>query len=90
MISLVIIVVSFFIKHIISTLLLVLLAALAILAIYLDVSWLNNGIKENSVTEISQEVILAMIVGLYLWQAKNPSRRSAMTLIAAFFLCMLI
>lgn len=90
MILLVIIVVSFFVKHIISTLLLVLLAALAILAIYLDVSWLNNGIKENSLTEISQEVILAIIVGLYLWQAKNPSRRSAMTLIAAFFLCMLI
>lgn len=87
---LVIIVVSFFVKHIISTFLLVLLAALAILAIYLDVSWLNNGIKEDSLTEISQEIILALIVGLYLWQARNPSRRSAMTLIAGFFLCMLI
>lgn len=91
LISMVIMYLSFFVKHIISTLFLIVLAALVILAIYLDVSWLDNGIKEDSLTEISQEIILTIIVALYLWQAaKDRNRRSAMTLIAGFFFCMLI
>lgn len=63
----------------------------AMLMLFVDVFWFHDGVKETSFTEISQELILALIVSLHMFMAR---RRDSMShcgvLIAAFFTCMFI
>jgi hypothetical protein len=60
-------------------------------AVYVDVNWMHNALHENSVTEILQEMILAIIVGLFFWSsAKRPEQCGGFILIGGFYLCMLI
>lgn len=59
--------------------------------IFIDVSWMSDGLHENSFTEISQEVMLAIISGLFFVQAmKHPRLRGSLALVGGFYGCMLI
>ncbi|QTF10752.1 hypothetical protein HC231_09770 [Brenneria izadpanahii] len=64
---------------------------LAVMALFLDVQWLHNEVKETSITEISQASILAAIVCSNLFQAvRSREGKRGFVLIAGFFGCMLI
>ncbi|MCE0491746.1 hypothetical protein LU196_17075 [Pantoea sp. Mb-10] len=59
--------------------------------VYIDVNWMNNALHENSFTEITQELVLALIAALFFTAAwQRPAQRSALTLVGGFFSCMLI
>lgn len=59
--------------------------------IFIDILVLNNGISETSVTELGQEIIVAMISLFFFIKAcKNSEQRGVFTLIMGFFLCILI
>ncbi|MBD2804559.1 hypothetical protein ID852_02510 [Xenorhabdus sp. 42] len=59
--------------------------------LFLDVNYLHNGVLENSLTEISQELALLIIAVLLFYEAtKNLILRPALVLMAGFFSCLLI
>ena len=63
----------------------------AILCLHIDVNILKNSLSEVSLTEIVQETILLLIVLIHLVAArKQPDMRQCNTLIAGFFMAMLI
>ncbi len=72
-------------------LLLTVLALVPPVLIYIDVSILENGVREACVTEIVQEALLlmmALLLGYGAW--KHPSVRGFLVLMAAFFGCAFI
>lgn len=59
--------------------------------IFIDVYWLHNFVHETSLTEISQEIMLAAIsLSFFVSAYLQPAFRHARVLIGGFFLCMLI
>ncbi|MBV4367477.1 hypothetical protein ACMGGR_20795 [Erwinia sp. BNK-24-b] len=59
--------------------------------IFIDVSWMNDGVHETSFTEVSQELILLVIALLFFHRAyRQPAMRSTLVLVGGFFSCMLI
>lgn len=59
--------------------------------VYVDVVWMNDGLHENSFTEVAQEVMLAGIMLLCFYRAATfPQLRGSLTLIGGFYGCMLI
>ncbi|WP_193014808.1 hypothetical protein [Proteus sp. FME41] len=59
--------------------------------IFIDILVLDNGISETSVTEIGQEIIVAIISLFFFVKAyQNSEQRGTFTLIMGFFLCVLI
>ncbi|GAA3606139.1 hypothetical protein GCM10023078_36540 [Gibbsiella greigii] len=82
---------KFIFKQSLFLLLSVLIVALAVVALFLDIHWLHNDVKELSITEVSQELILAVIVGINVFQAVRHKEKTRISvLIAGFFGCMLI
>lgn len=82
---------KFFFRQFLFLLLSVSLVILAIAALFLDVHWLHNDVKETSITEISQALILTAIVCLNLFQGvRNKENMHSFVLVAGFFGCMLI
>jgi len=59
--------------------------------IYIDVVIIGNSVKEISVTEITQELLI-LVASLITWYGawKHPNRRGLLVLMAGFFSCMLI
>lgn len=58
--------------------------------VFLDINILHDSVKENSVTEIVQELILLAIVLLHAWLIRLPDLRASSILVGGFFACMLI
>jgi len=59
--------------------------------LFADVGWMNNAVHETSLTEMAQEIMLAVIACLFFHRARrSPAQRSVMVLVAGFFSCMLI
>lgn len=59
--------------------------------VYIDVNWMNNAVHETSLTEITQELILLVIGGLWFTHAlRRAELRPALVLVGGFFTCMLI
>ncbi|MDX7988180.1 hypothetical protein FE392_12695 [Xenorhabdus sp. 12] len=59
--------------------------------LFLDVNYLHNGVQENSLTEIFQELFLLIIAILLFYEAKNNLKlRPALLLMAGFFSSLLI
>lgn len=82
---------KFIFKQSLFLLLSVLIVALAVVALFLDIHWLHNDVKELSITEVSQEIILAVIIGINVFQAVRGREKTRISvLIAGFFGCMLI
>lgn len=67
------------------------LVALTTGFIFIDILILDNGISETSVTELGQEIIVAIICLCFFIKAYLDSEmRGSFTLIMGFFLCVLI
>lgn len=67
------------------------LLALMMLVVYIDVHWIHANLRETSLTETCQEILLGVIAGLFFWQAfQRPQQRGALILIGGFYSCMLI
>ncbi|MDQ1212925.1 hypothetical protein [Pantoea anthophila] len=65
--------------------------ALTIAPVYIDVAWMNDALHETSLTETTQEGMLATIAALFFITARRrPDQRGALTLVAGFYACMLI
>jgi hypothetical protein len=59
--------------------------------IFIDVHWLHNFVYETSLTEATQEIMLAAIALMFFISAyRQREHRHAKILIGGFFLCMLI
>ncbi|TKI07680.1 hypothetical protein [Martelella alba] len=58
--------------------------------LFLDIHALHDSVKETSLTEITQELILLGIVLLYARLTKVPELRASSVLLCGFFACMLI
>lgn len=59
--------------------------------IFIDVVWINDEVHEASFTEITQELILAVIAILFLKHStESAGVRPVRILVAGFFTCMLI
>lgn len=59
--------------------------------VFIDVVWMHNALHETSFTEITQELILAVIALLFYRRARRlPAERPLLLLVAGFFGCMLI
>ncbi|WP_416414218.1 hypothetical protein [Pantoea sp. App145] len=60
-------------------------------SVYIDVNWMHNALHENSLSEVLQEVILALITGMFFVTSINRIEiRSGLILIGGFYACMLI
>lgn len=78
-------------KAVMQFLLLSLFILVVPLFVAIDALVLAQGVSERSLTEIAQEVLLfsaVVLFGASAWQ--RPEARGFMTLVAGFFLCMLI
>ncbi len=65
--------------------------ALSTSFLFIDVLWLHNLVKEISLTEISQEVILLANVAIFVFCAvRSPGMRGGLLLVAGFYAAMLI
>lgn len=65
--------------------------ALMMGVVYIDVNWIHANLRETSLTETSQEILLAIIAVLFFWQAvQRPGQRGALILTGGFYSCMLI
>ncbi len=72
-------------------LVLIAMLLLAPLALYIDLTLLHNDIGEISVTEISQEALIAFAALMFVLAAKRtPQARGFYLLAAGFFSCVLI
>ncbi|ROR08866.1 hypothetical protein EC836_105296 [Erwinia sp. JUb26] len=59
--------------------------------VFVDVVWMSDELHEASFTEITQELLLAVIAALFIYHArKSPEQRPIRILVAGFFCCMLI
>jgi len=59
--------------------------------VFIDVSVLKNGVGEISVTEFTQETLLATSAAIFFYRAwRKPEMRGFLILVAGFFTCMLI
>lgn len=59
--------------------------------VFVDVVWMSDEVHEASFTEITQELILAVITFLFISHArKSEEQRPIRILVAGFFGCMLI
>ena len=58
--------------------------------IFIDIFIANTRILEVSFTEISQELILALIAGLFWMSSRQPGQRGIGILVGGFFACMLV
>ena len=58
--------------------------------VFIDIFVARTDILETSFTEISQEVMLAIIAALFWLSARQPGQRGVGILIGGFFACMLI
>lgn len=58
--------------------------------VFIDIFIAKTDILETSFTEVSQEVMLALIAGLFWLSAREPGQRGVGILIGGFFACMLI
>lgn len=59
--------------------------------VFVDVVWMSDEVHEASFTEITQEILLAVITFLFLYHARGPiEQRPVRILVAGFFACMLI
>ncbi|WP_410015771.1 hypothetical protein ACL2XG_07890 [Sodalis sp. RH24] len=58
--------------------------------LFIDLHFLHDIVKESSLTEVAQELVLAAIVALHLWLMRNPALRASSLLVAGFFACMLV
>ncbi|MFG1174647.1 hypothetical protein AAFN90_13850 [Erwiniaceae bacterium CAU 1747] len=59
--------------------------------VFIDVVWLSDEIHEASLTEIAQELILAVIIFMFIRHARKPvEQRPIRILVAGFFGCMLV
>lgn len=59
--------------------------------VFIDVSVLKNGVGEISVTEFTQETLLATSAAIFFYRAwRKPAMRGFLALVAGFFTCMLI
>lgn len=82
---------SFVLKNILAFLASAFLVVLTLGALFIDICWFHNGIKEISVTEVFQELMLGAIVVQFMRQAfRSANGRQSAVLIAGFFGCMLI
>lgn len=64
---------------------------LMVAPIYIDVAWMNDALHETSLTETTQEALLAIVAVLFFAAAyQRPEQRGALTLIGGFYSCMLI
>lgn len=70
---------------------LALLAAVVPFLVVIDVAVLEHGIREISVTELTQEALLAFAAGSFGYAAfRRPEARGFLVLAAGFLTCMLI
>ncbi|TDB63124.1 hypothetical protein [Photorhabdus khanii] len=68
-----------------------LILSIVIGLLFIDVVYLQNAVKESSLTEIAQESILFVISAVFLLEArKNSQLRPALVLVSGFFACLLI
>ncbi|KAA1186788.1 hypothetical protein [Photorhabdus heterorhabditis] len=82
---------AFLAKKLVFFILYALILSIVIGLLFIDVIYLQNAVKENSLTEISQESILFVISAVFLREArKNSKLRPALILISGFFACLLI
>ncbi|MCK1967664.1 hypothetical protein MT962_001476 [Franconibacter sp. IITDAS19] len=82
---------AFVLKNILAFFASAFLVVITLSALYIDIAWLQDGIKEMSATEIVQELMLAATVMLFLSYGSRPGEiRQGAVLIAGFFGCMLI
>ena len=58
--------------------------------LFIDINFLHDFVKETSLTEIMQEIILLVIVILYASLIRIPELRNSSVLLAGFFACMLV
>lgn len=58
--------------------------------VFIDILVARTDILETSFTEISQEIMLAIIAGLFWLSAHQPGQCGVGILIGGFFACMLI
>lgn len=58
--------------------------------VFIDIFVAKTDILETSFTEVSQEVMLAIIAGVFWVSARQPGQRGIGILIGGFFACMLI
>ncbi|MTD28077.1 hypothetical protein [Erwinia sorbitola] len=59
--------------------------------VFVDVAWMNDAVREASLTEATQEVILLVITLLFFFRAwRSPAQRQIDLLVGGFFGCMLI
>ncbi|TCV98228.1 hypothetical protein [Biostraticola tofi] len=58
--------------------------------LFIDAIVLNDIVKESSLTEVAQELLLLAIILLHLSLCRDSASRYASSLVAGFFACMLI
>jgi hypothetical protein len=66
------------------------LTLFSVAMVFVDIFIAKTDILETSFTEVSQEVMLALIAGLFWLSAREPGQRGVGILIGGFFACMLI
>jgi hypothetical protein len=66
------------------------LTLFSVAMVFVDIFIAKTDILETSFTEVSQEVMLALIAGLFWLSAREPGQRGVGVLIGGFFACMLI
>jgi hypothetical protein len=82
---------SFFVKRIVEFIKISILLIIIFASFFVDIIFLKNNLTEISVTEISQEVVLSIIAGLFIGLSFRYSEiKYGMLMIAGLFLCMLI
>ncbi|MEA9391583.1 hypothetical protein SJI19_13695 [Acerihabitans sp. TG2] len=58
---------------------------------FIDIHWIHNSVHETSLVEITQEVLLLVMVSIFFYQAyRYPLLRHSLVLVGGFFTCMLI
>ncbi len=59
--------------------------------VFIDVVWMHDAVREASLTECTQEILLAIIALLFFHHAcRSPGERPVAVLVGGFFGCMFI
>jgi hypothetical protein len=83
--------ISFILKRLFLVVLCAASVGLGILILFSDVIWFHDFVRETSLTEIVQEIILLILCGLFFGHAiKVKTLRYSSVLVGGFFTCMLI
>src|SRR5690625_4935308 len=83
--------ISRIIKGAVEFLIVAILVTIVPLLVVIDVSVLKHGVGEISVTEFTQETLLALSAAIFGYRAwRRPELRGFLVLVAGFFTCMLI